>query len=143
MRTLAYMEALEKNGISFNPLYLHQVKVTDTSFAYEAVLYLLKLPKRPTAIVASNNIIGQGCLKALHSSKISVPDDISFIVFDKISGYDLINPTITCITQPIEFIGKNAASFLLERIKGEINGFQKAIVMPELVFGNSCKILDI
>jgi DNA-binding LacI/PurR family transcriptional regulator len=68
---------------------------------------------------------------------------MSFIVFDKISGYDLINPLITCITQPIEFIGKNAASFLLERVKGELIGFQKAIVMPELVFGNSCKIIDI
>lgn len=138
-RTQAYKDVLGKNNIPFNPEFLFQVDITDPQKAYDVALKLLDTDKSPTAVVAANNNIGMGALKAFFEKGISIPDDLSFIVFDKITGYDLIKPRITCVVQPIEFIGKNAAGFLLDMLKNESTKINRAMILPEIVHGESCK----
>lgn len=138
-RMRAYRDTLTKYGIEPSPGLILQVDITDVRNAFETCRQLLVSKKRPTAIIASNNNIGSGVFKAILDSGLSVPDDISLIVFDKISGYDIIRPKITCIVQPLEFIGRNAAAFILERINNPEAQTQRAIIMPELLAGDSCR----
>lgn len=138
-RTQAYKDVLERNNIPFNPNLLFQVDITDPQKAYHVALKLLENNKLPTAVVAANNNIGTGALKAIFEKNIKIPDDLSFIVFDKITGYDLIKPKITCVVQPIEFMGKNAAGFLLDKLKNENSKINRAMILPEILHGESCR----
>ncbi len=139
MRIRGYQDTLMQHGIEAVPGFIRHVEITGVKNARDACHQLLSREHRPTAIIASNNNIGSGALKAIFESGLSVPEDISFIVFDKINGYDVIRPQITCIVQPLEFIGRNAAAFILERIGNPGTSTQRAVIMPELLVGNSCK----
>ncbi len=141
MRVNGFKDTLMKNAIPFRDECIHYVGITGLQEAYEATVQLLREQGRPTAIIASNNNTGSGVLKAVYASGLTVPGDVSVIVFDKISGYDIISPKISCIVQPIEFIGKNAASFLLERLANPETAMQRAVIMPELLQGGSCRSL--
>lgn len=138
-RTQAYKDVLEINSIPFNPDFLFNVDITNPQKAYDVAFEILDADKLPTAVVAANNNIGTGALKAFFEKGISIPDDLSFLVFDKITGYDLIKPQITCVVQPIEFMGKNAAGFLLDMLKNENAKISRALILPEIVQGESCK----
>jgi LacI family transcriptional regulator len=139
MRVKGYKDTLRKHGIGFNPAFLHHVAITGIHEASVATAKLLEPGKRPSAIIASNNHTGSGVLKALFDGGLKVPGEMSVVVFDRINGYENIRPKITCIVQPIEFIGRNAASFLLERLKNPYMATQRAVILPELLTGNSCR----
>jgi len=58
---------------------------------------LLKLPQRPTAVIASNDLTAIGALGAIHEAGLKVPDDMSLIGFDDISFAHLTQPPLTTV----------------------------------------------
>jgi DNA-binding LacI/PurR family transcriptional regulator len=62
-----------------------------------AMRSLLKLPQRPTAVIASNDLTAIGALGVIQDSNLKVPDDISLIGFDDISFAHLTQPPLTTI----------------------------------------------
>ncbi len=83
---------------------------------YEITKKILKLKNRPTAIFAANNMMAQGCVKALIENGISIPDDMSFISFDDVDMFDIMNLKISTVSRPTEFMGTVAAEMLFELI---------------------------
>jgi DNA-binding LacI/PurR family transcriptional regulator len=63
-----------------------------------AMRTLLKLPQRPTAVIASNDLTAIGALGVIQDVGMKVPDDISLIGFDDISFAHLTQPPLTTIT---------------------------------------------
>lgn len=83
-----------------------------------AVKHLLALPQPPDAIVAANNMVGVGVLRALGAANrqdigVSVIGDLPFAT--TISPHTWLTPLNT-----IE-MGRTAARMLVERIKGEVS----------------------
>jgi DNA-binding LacI/PurR family transcriptional regulator len=62
-----------------------------------AIRSLLRLPQRPTAVLASNDLTAIGALGAIYEAGLRVPDDISLIGFDDISFAHLTQPPLTTI----------------------------------------------
>lgn len=58
---------------------------------------LLRLPKRPTAVIASNDLTAIGALGAIHDAGLRVPEDVSLIGFDDITFAHLTQPPLTTI----------------------------------------------
>ncbi len=70
--------------------------------AYASALRLLSLPTRPTAILASNNVLGEAAVAAVQSQSLQVPEDISVVMIDDVPWAKLIRPGMTVLAQPIE-----------------------------------------
>ncbi len=62
-----------------------------------AMRSLLKLPVRPTAVIASNDLTAIGALGAILQAGLRVPEDISLIGFDDISFAHLTQPPLTTV----------------------------------------------
>ena len=62
-----------------------------------AMRSLLKLPQRPTAVIASNDLTAIGALGAIHEAGLKVPEDFSLIGFDDISFAHLTQPPLTTV----------------------------------------------
>jgi DNA-binding LacI/PurR family transcriptional regulator len=62
-----------------------------------AMRNLLNLPRRPTAVIASNDLTAIGALGAIHERGLRVPEDISLIGFDDIAFAHLTNPPLTTV----------------------------------------------
>jgi LacI family transcriptional regulator len=137
-RTKGYRHALEKNGIPFEEKW-----VTGNEFSIEngylSTKQLLNLPNPPTAIFALNNLIGFGVLKAIKEMGLTIPADISLIIFDDEPFLSLLSPSITAVKQDSEKIGEIAVAFILEKIDNEGCELSPVIVPTEIIFRGSVK----
>jgi LacI family transcriptional regulator len=84
---------------------------------YQAMMSLLNLKKRPSAVFVGNNLMTIGALKALKEAKIKLPEQMAIIGFDDHELSDLVNPPLTVISRDAHLQGALAMATLLERIK--------------------------
>jgi LacI family transcriptional regulator, galactose operon repressor len=138
-RSKAYHDAMTKAGLAQYMKFSPAVEITTTDSAYEKAVEILSQSDRPTAIIASNNNIGIGVLKAIKHLGIIIPDRISFLVFDQFTHHDIINPKICCVAQPVELIGRNAAAFMINRLANPDVPKQQLTLRAEFIAGESCR----
>ncbi|HUI29506.1 MAG TPA: LacI family DNA-binding transcriptional regulator [Candidatus Acidoferrales bacterium] len=107
--------------------------------AYDVVLEMLGRKHRPTALFSFNCLMTSGAIRAIQKMKITIPDDISLAGYDEISGYDIFEPKITHVLQPIEKLGQIAVKVLVSRIEFPDHDRKcKTFLKPKLIIGNSC-----
>jgi len=84
----------------------------------EALRGLLALPDRPTAIFVNDDMTAIITIKAALTCGIRVPEDLSIVGIDGIPFAALCTPGLTTVHQPIDAMGRYAATYLLDRING-------------------------
>jgi LacI family transcriptional regulator len=66
-----------------------------------------------TAVIAYNDLMAIGVLRALKERKVDVPNDLSLVGFDNIFGSDFTTPSITTVAMPLSSVGDEAVRALL------------------------------
>ncbi len=110
LRHAGYRTAMEENDL--DPLTPIQVSFIDGCDQLDLGGALLEF--RPTAIIASNDLLAFGVIGALRRDGLSVPGDISVAGFDGISIGRMMDPPLTTIEMPDASMGATAASLLLD-----------------------------
>jgi LacI family transcriptional regulator len=106
-------EGLVRFGEAYTPDH-----ATAQGHGYRATRTLLAGPDRPTAIMASNDILAAGALQAIHEARLRVPDDVSVIGFDDtLAGF--LTPLLTTVRLPARQLGSTAARLVIDQIEGE------------------------
>jgi LacI family transcriptional regulator len=139
-RVEGYRAGLAEAALSFDKALVENGE-SDIEAAYKAVQRLLGKERPPTAIVAANNKMTIGAMKALRESGRHVPKDIALVGFDDFEWADSFEPRLTVIAQPCHQMGVRAISELVKRMK---NGDKRArtIRLPaELKIRSSCGCL--
>jgi LacI family transcriptional regulator len=72
----------------------------------------------PQAIYATNTVLLQGTLRALHDLGLLVPADMGVLGFDDFDWAELVAPPITVVDQHIDQIGRLAADSIIEIVEG-------------------------
>jgi LacI family transcriptional regulator len=72
-----------------------------------------------TAIFAFNDLAAIGAITILREAGIDVPSDVSVVGFDDILSAGTNNPPLTTVRQPLEEMGRVAASTLLQMTHSE------------------------
>lgn len=117
-RVNGYKQAFESLNLQYDEKNIYFDDFTKES-AYVFTNELLKREKRPTAIVANNNMLTLGCLKALFEKGIKIPEDIAFVGYDKIELLDIVKSNISIVEKDVIQMGRNAMKLLLERLNEE------------------------
>src|SRR4029453_12207956 len=86
---------------------------------HKAMVSLLRLTRRPTAVVASNDWTAIGALRAIHAAGLRVPEDISLVGFDDIPLASYTNPALTTVRMSAAGVGATAFQALFQLIGGE------------------------
>lgn len=73
-------------------------------------------PARPSAFVGSNGQIVLGMAKAVRAVGLRMPEDVVLAGFDNEPWTELIGPGLTVVEQPVEEMGRAAASLLFRRL---------------------------
>jgi LacI family transcriptional regulator len=84
---------------------------------YQATLRLLALADRPTAIIAINDLLAIGALRAISDQGLRVPADISLLGYDDISISKYLTPRLTTVSKDVITMGRTAVKLLLARIQ--------------------------
>jgi DNA-binding LacI/PurR family transcriptional regulator len=98
-----------------------------------AAIEILAAGKRPTAVVAANDMMALGAMLEFKSAGLFIPHDISIVGFDDISFCALSDPPLTTIRSDREEIGRKAVEALMATIQKSGRPVEKVGVRTYLV----------
>lgn len=112
-----YKLALEAAGCKFDP----DLVVGDGENAqsgYDAMIRLLELKLRPTAVFCCNDLVAIGALHALHDRGITVPTEMSVVGFDDVEFIARhASPPLTTVHVPYYDMGYKVTKMLIESLE--------------------------
>lgn len=133
-----YVSSLSSHNISFDTT-LVRTGLPKAEIGYQLANELLSLKEPPTALFAGNNLLSIGALRALKESKLSVPEDISFVAFDDPEWATLIHPPLTVAAQPTYKLGHRAAELIMKRISDPTRPKETIVLEPQIKIRKSVR----
>ncbi len=133
-RQNGYLEALTAAGIPADPSLIVQSDYTEAG-GMLSVSRLLERDAHFTALFASNDQMAIGACLGLHRRNLRVPDDVSLVGFDDLIMARYAMPPLTTVRQSVYEIGSEAATAMLELLRGGRPNVQ--LPQPELVVRES------
>lgn len=91
-----------------------------------------------TALVSVHGEFAAALLQAVTERGLSVPHDISVVIIGNKKQSEAVNPPLTCVELPSEYMGYQAARMLIARLNRETIGEPQQLVRPQLVVRASC-----
>lgn len=116
-RVSGYLATLRRHGLPHDDLLIRGADYREAG-GYEAMVELLKLEQRPTAVFAANDLMALGAMMAIREAGLSIPDDMAIIGLDDIPAARLVHPALTTVAQHAEVIGTLAANLVISRLSG-------------------------
>jgi LacI family transcriptional regulator len=114
-RLIPYRRALEKAELPYDESLVYQCgQLMDDG--YEAAHHLLSQPRRPTALLAINDLLAISAIRAANDLGLHVPNDVSIAGFDNIPFSRFSVPRITSVSGQPEQNGRDAVRLLLKRL---------------------------
>lgn len=135
-RCRGYFLGMAQAGLQAQPV----LQVSFVDGALQTVLELLRQPKRPTALVASNDLLAMRCLRAAYLANLSVPADLSVAGFDGIELGNDLTPQLSTVAQPNAAMGQHSAERLIQCLQGEQKlAPRDSLTLPHVLrAGESC-----
>jgi LacI family transcriptional regulator len=109
--------AFLETGLDF-PEDLVRLNAGDAESTKSITREVLLMPDPATAVVASDGLIALSVLGAIQELGLSIPADVSFLMYDDPAWTCLTTPPLTVIAQPVYDMGVAAANALIRQIEG-------------------------
>ncbi len=133
-RLEGYFAALSRAGITPLDAWIARGEGR-FDFGYQATTHWLDLPagERPTAIVALNDVMAIGAMRAAQERGLQVGVDIAITGFDDYPLVQYLTPPLTSVRQPIWEIGQRIVSMLVALLEGQPLQEKHVLIQPELI----------
>lgn len=100
---------------------------------HRIVTAMLQSGQRPTAVIASDSVIGLDVFKVCRELGLGVPHDLSLVSFHDADWTSVTTPPVTVVRQPVYGLGETVAKLLVERLNGAIQDARKVVLKTEIV----------
>jgi len=135
-RLFAYQESLQAAGLPVDPDLIVECGPTIED-SYHATQKLLELPSRPTALLAINDFLAVGALRAIKDLNLCVPQDISLFGYDDVPLAKYLVPRLSTASKDGEKIGREAIRLLLARLQDPERPCQEIKLPARLILRES------
>ncbi len=120
-RADGFYKAIRENGMSTSRTPVLSLSPSMEG-AYKDMLELLEDGEKPArAYFADNDLIAAGAMKALREKGYRVPEDVAVMGFDDMPLCNYIEPTLTTVHVPKQYMGQMAVTRLLQIMKSTEN----------------------
>ena len=134
----AFTKALKNNGLEFNDnLKFEGYYVYDRALNAIKEKYKTKEDIDFDAILAANDMMAFGCIRAIESLGLKVPEDVKVFGYDDIIQAQTAEITLSTINQQMEEQGRIAAKLVWERANGKKTP-EKTPISIRPIFRKSC-----
>jgi len=137
-RIEGYKTALIQYGIEFDERLIKYGNFTLDS-GYKAIWQLHNEGIDFTGVLASNDIMAIGAMKALKELGYKIPEQIEVIGFDNIEFASMTEPPLTTIQQPTYEMGQKATEFLIMLINGKSPKNKHIRLQPKLFYRSTTR----
>jgi DNA-binding LacI/PurR family transcriptional regulator len=135
-RLQPYRAGLEVAGIPIDENLIVECGPTIED-GYQAAKKLLEFPSRPTAIIAVNDLLSIGAVRAAADSGLSVPRELSLVGYDDIPMANYLVPRLTTVSKDAHASGKQAFELLMKRMQNSDLPRQKIHTPTRLIIRES------
>ena len=115
-RLEGYQASLESMSIPYDPSLVAYCGATMED-GYRAALQLLDHRPRPSAILAINDLMAIGVLRAAGDLGLNIPKDLSLVSFDDIPSAQFEVPRLTTASKEPVLMGSEAVRLIFERLQ--------------------------
>ena len=133
-----YKKAMRDAGLSPGP----QFECPTEEAMFSLLKDLLCGADRPTAIFAAHGPAVSKLMHVLAKLRTSVPEDIAIMGFDDSDLFDLLQPPLSVVRQPVCQLGRTSAEMLFSLLKADKRTKASAVtttILPvELILRQSC-----
>lgn len=134
-RLNAFRSGMRRHGLSV-PRELIRVGNFQMHSGQVAAAKLLDLDEPPTAVFAADNLMALGALHEISRRGLRLGRDLALAGFDDPPWFQLLNPPMTTVAQPVKRLGELAVEALLQTVAGaEVSSH---VLECSLVIRNSC-----
>ncbi|WP_129731674.1 LacI family DNA-binding transcriptional regulator [Ectobacillus funiculus] len=135
-RINGYKQAFQESGLT---VHEDLIAISDSSVEHAQRLTkeLLNHPKKPTAIIACNDVLAIGAILAAREIGLDIPKDLSITGFDNTLLSKSCDPPLTTVEQGLDKMCAQAVDLLIEEIEGKSTSKQRILVLPQLVIRKS------
>lgn len=138
-RLAGYIKAHQDAGIVIDD-DLQKIVTFKGESGHEAARELLSQGNPPSAIFATNNVLGQAAMFVVNELKLNIPEDLSLIIFDDVPWASLTTPSVSVVSQPTYKLGYKSMEILhgrLDSVEDSQASPTKLILDPELILRDS------
>jgi LacI family transcriptional regulator len=137
-RRAGFCRAIKASNLTLEREWEESADLTERG-GYAVASRLLARTPRPTAIVACNDLMAFGAMRAAREQGLHVGQDLSVVGFDDIPLAEHAHPPLTTVRQPIYEIGQRVCHMLAQILTGASWVDEKFQVLfePELVIRDS------
>lgn len=120
-RLRGIQRALSEAGLALDSDLYRSCSPTTIESGFQIASSVLSYPaeKRPTALLAFNDLVAIGAIHAARTFRLAVPQDLSVVGFDNIYLAAHTNPPLTTVAQPQYQIGQLAVQKIANSVKGQ------------------------
>ncbi len=131
-----FQTILQRLGLPQHPEWIANTIWSEQS-GYEAAMQMLQLPDHPTAILAANDLVAIGVIRAVRELDLLIGKDISVTGFDDLPQASEDYLQITTIRQPLSEIGALAMAMMTRLLNGNYPDERIVQVQTELIVRKS------
>lgn len=131
-----FRKSLNQLGIPLDESLVRKGDLTQRS-GYQQASDLLDSPQPITAIVAFNDLMAFGAVRAARERRLVVGEDIAITGFDNIPLAEHFHPALTTVHQPIYKIGGMVCEMLIKIIRDQPLESSQVLLKPSLVIRES------
>jgi len=142
-RQSGYLAAIK--NYKLEPLILRLPFENDTETAIKQCAQFISDNKGLEAIIFATNYLALSGIKAINELGLNIPRDIAIIAFDDHDVFNIYNPTISAISQPLDEMAAKLFKTLLDKLENKVKltELTRVIVQPKLILRGSTRPGDI
>jgi LacI family transcriptional regulator len=127
-----YRQTLLEAGLPYHEALVDRCGTT-LEDGYQAARRLLAQQPRPTALLAINDLLSIGALRAANELGIQVPTQLSLVSFDDIEMAAYLNPPLTSVRANASDLGCAAAKLVLARLADPQRTFEQVHIPAKIM----------
>jgi len=131
-RIEGYLEACQRAGLAGGNEWV-RVGAASPDRTRQIVEELLRGPDRPTAVIASDSLIGLEVFKTSREIGLELPEDLSLVTFHDADWTSVTSPPVTVVHQPVYLLGTTVATLVVERLRGHVGHARHVVLQTRFI----------
>ena len=137
-RLEAYKKAMTKHGLEIKPEnIIEAIFIREAAYKLTLDKYKSKEDVKVDAFIAANDLMAEGCMKALQEIGVKIPKDVKIVGFDDTVRASFTSPSLSTIDQNIAGQGYTAAKIAHKVLMGE-EVARETKIFADPIYRQSC-----
>ncbi|HEY4200184.1 MAG TPA: LacI family DNA-binding transcriptional regulator [Devosiaceae bacterium] len=125
----------------FDGLVVDSVPSGDDAQEFQEAFVRAREAFKPTVVITTTSYMAEWAIRSFRVLGVRVPRDCSMVTLDEPAWADILEPPLSVLRTPIVELARQALTYLIARMKGEMNPPKQTVLAAEMIMRESVRDL--